>query len=449
MFDSLLIANRGEIARRIIRTAKQMGIRTVAVYSDVDATLPYVEDADQAVALTGGRSGRAYLDAEELLDVAHATGAQAVHPGYGFLAENADFAKAVTAAGLTWVGPHADAILAMGNKINARNIMRDAGVPVAGGTAEPVRDLAAAEAQADQIGYPIMVKAAAGGGGIGMSLARDPDELRRAYETATTRAERFFGSPDILLERFIEAARHVEIQILGAPDGSVVVLGERDCSLQRRRQKIAEETPSPGLTPALRARMIEGARRAAAAIEYRNAGTVECLVDMATEEYVFLEMNTRLQVEHPITELTTSVDLVEQQLLVAAGQAPSCGLDPYVDASGHAIELRVCAEDPRTFLPSPGTITSWKEPAGEHIRVDAGYRTGSTVSLHYDSLLAKLCVWGEDRAAAIARGRDAVAGFTVEGVKTNLPFLADLLRSPNFVSGRYDTGFVESGSVHE
>jgi acetyl-CoA carboxylase biotin carboxylase subunit len=449
MFESLLIANRGEIARRVIRTARELGVFTIAVYSDSDGDLPYATEADLAVPINGGASGRPYLDAEELLAVAATTGARAVHPGYGFLAENAAFAQAVTAAGLTWVGPSAAAITAMGDKINARNLMHAAGVPVAAGTPAPVQDLDSALAQAERIGYPLMVKAAAGGGGIGMGLARNREELQGVFATALTRAERYFGSPDILLERFIAGARHVEIQILGAPDGSVSVLGDRDCSMQRRHQKILEETPSPGVSAQLRARMIAGARQAAAAIGYRNAGTVECLVDPFTQDYVFLEMNTRLQVEHPITELTTSVDLVEQQLRVAAGLAPTCGLDPHARARGHAIELRVCAEDPRTFLPAPGTITAWREPEGEHIRVDSGYRAGCVVSARYDSLLAKLCVWAADRDAAIALARQAVAEFEVGGVKTNLPFLAELLTSPGFASGSYDTGYVESGVVND
>ena len=319
MFDSVLIANRGEIARRIIRTARRMGVRSVAVYSDADEGLPYVSEADEAVRIGPAAPAQSYLDAVTLLEVARKTGAAAVHPGYGLLAENAGFARAVTEAGLVWIGPSPAAIDQMGDKIRARNLMAAAGVPVAPGTTEPVADADAAVAAADQIGYPVMVKAAAGGGGIGMSAALDADALRKAFETARTRAERFFGSPEILLERYLPRARHVEVQILGLADGRVVALGERDCSVQRRHQKVAEETPSPGISAELRAQMLAAAVRAGEAVGYLGAGTVECLVDAESGTFVFLEMNTRLQVEHPVTELVTGIDLVEQQFLIAAG----------------------------------------------------------------------------------------------------------------------------------
>lgn len=442
MFDSLLVANRGEIARRVLRSARRMGLRTVAVHSEVDHDLPFVSEADEAFLLGPAPARQSYLDMERIIEAARRTGAQAIHPGYGFLAENATFAAAVEEAGLVWVGPDARAIDSMGDKVNARNIMAAAGVPVAAGSESPARSLSEALGQAEQIGYPLMVKAAAGGGGIGMGVAHDKAELEGVFSTALARAERFFGSSDILLERFLSSARHVEIQILVTNDGEVITLGERDCSLQRRHQKILEETPSPGVSDALRQRMLEGARRAGSAIRYRNAGTVECLVDPITEEYVFLEMNTRLQVEHAITELTTGVDLVEQQLLIAGGEDPTCGTDP--PSTGHAIELRVCAEDPVTFLPSPGQITEWIEPSGDGIRVDSGYRAGNQVSPQYDSLLAKLCSWGESRDMAIARARAAAAEFRIEGVRTNLAFLEHLLASPQFARGDYDTHFVEA-----
>jgi acetyl-CoA carboxylase biotin carboxylase subunit len=331
---------------------------------------------------------------------------------------------------------------AMGDKVSARNLMADAGVPVAPGTREPVHDIDAALAAAAAIGYPLMVKASAGGGGIGMGVAHDDDGLRTAFETARSRAERFFGSPAILLERFISGARHVEVQLLGLGDGTVVALGERDCSVQRRHQKVAEETPSPGVSEELRARMLAGAVRAGEAVDYRGAGTVECLVDTASQEYVFLEMNTRLQVEHPITELVTGIDIVAEQLRVAGGEPPLSDLANVV-ASGHAIEMRVYAEDPKRFLPSPGAITVWEEPTGEGVRVDAGYAAGTTVTPYYDPLLAKLCVWGSDRTQALERAREAVSGFHIEGPKTNLPFFVELLAEPDFVSGGYDTGLVE------
>jgi acetyl-CoA carboxylase biotin carboxylase subunit len=329
----------------------------------------------------------------------------------------------------------------MGDKINARNLMEAAGVPVAAGTHEPIQDVEAAVVAAKDIGYPLMVKASAGGGGIGMGVARDETELRTAFETARSRAERFFGSPSILLERYIENARHVEIQVVGLTDGRVVALGERDCSVQRRHQKVAEETPSPGVGAELRQRMLDGAVRAGEAVGYLGAGTVECLVDPAAQDYVFLEMNTRLQVEHPITELVTGVDLVQEQLLVAAGDPPA-RLDQ-ITATGHAIELRVYAEDPKRFLPSPGDITVWDEPTGEHVRVDAGYTAGTTITPYYDPLLAKLCVWGADRDEAIARAKDAVAGFRIDGPKTNLAFFTELIESAQFTSGDYDTAIIE------
>jgi acetyl-CoA carboxylase, biotin carboxylase subunit len=438
VFESVLVANRGEIARRVIKTARRMGIRAVAAYSEADADLPFVREADAAVLLGPAPAAQSYLDTEAVIGAARQAGAGAIHPGYGFLAENPSFAARVIAEGLTWIGPPPAAIEQMGDKIRARNLLEQAGLPVAAGSREPVTDAAAAVAEAGRLGYPVMVKAAAGGGGIGMSAAADPAELRAAFETARTRAQRFFGDPAILLERFIARARHVEIQILGLADGRVVALRERDCSAQRRHQKVAEEAPSPGLAAALRDRMQAAAVRAGQAVGYRGAGTVECLVDTVAQDFVFLEMNTRLQVEHPVTELLTGIDLVEQQFLIAAGREIS--FDPAaVTFRGHALELRVYAEDPRRFLPSPGTIAAWNEPSGPGIRVDAGYAAGNQVTPFYDPLLAKLCVHGASRDEALARAREAVAAFVITGPKTNLPFLAELLASAEFASGDYDT----------
>src|SRR6266568_227444 len=418
-----------------------MGIRAVAVYSDADADLPYVREADEAVRIGPAQPAASYLDADALIEAARKSNAASVHPGYGFLAENADFARRVIEAGLAWIGPDPGAIEQMGDKIRARNLMERAGVPVAPGTREPVTDVDAAGAAAGNIGYPVMVKAAGGGGGIGMGAAADEAGLRAAFETARSRAERFFGSPAILLERYVERARHVEVQILGLADGRVLALGERDCSVQRRHQKVAEETPSPGVSASLRERMLAAAVKAGEAVDYRGAGTVECLVDADAGSFVFLEMNTRLQVEHPVTELVTGIDLVEQQFLIAAGEPPS--FEPgAVRPAGHAIELRIYAEDPVRFLPGPGTITEWDEPAGEGVRVDAGYQAGNTVTPFYDPLLAKLCLHGADRAQALDRAREAVAAFRIAGPKTNLAFHADLLTSPEFVSGDYDTSLV-------
>jgi acetyl-CoA carboxylase, biotin carboxylase subunit len=381
------------------------------------------------------------MNAEALLDAARKMGAVAIHPGYGFLAENASFARQVLAVGLTWVGPDPDAIDQMGDKIRARNLMERAGVPVSPGSREPVMDITAAIIEAERVGYPVMVKAAAGGGGIGMGVASDEASLRTAFETARTRAARFFGSPAILLERFVTHARHVEVQILGLADGRVLALGERDCSVQRRHQKVAEETPSPGVSAGLREQMLAAAIRAGEAVGYRGAGTVECLVDVETDKFVFLEMNTRLQVEHAVTELVTGIDLVEQQFLIAAGRPPS--FDPAaVRVAGHALELRVYAEDPVRFLPAPGTITDWSEPTGQGVRVDSGYQAGNTVTPFYDPLLAKLCVYGADRGQALERAREAVAAFRIIGLKTNLPFHADLLVNPEFTAGHFDTSLV-------
>jgi acetyl-CoA carboxylase, biotin carboxylase subunit len=440
MPESVLVANRGEIALRVIRTARAMGIRTIAAYSEADAGLPFVAAADDSVLLGPAPPARSYLDAAAVLGAARRTGARAVHPGYGFLAESASFAGAVIAAGLTWVGPPPAAIGLMGDKISARNLMEAAGVPVSAGSRQAVPDVPAALAVARRIGYPVMVKAAAGGGGIGMTAAAGPAELEAGFATARSRAERFFGSPAILIERFLPAARHVEVQILGRADGRVVALGERDCSVQRRHQKVAEETPSPGVGPPLRAAMLAAAVRAGEAVGYRGAGTVEFLVGEGGREFVFLEMNTRLQVEHPITEQVTGVDLVEQQFRIADGEPDTVSA---VTVTGHAIELRVYAEDPRRFLPRPGTITGWAEPAGPGVRVDAGYAAGNTVTPHYDPLLAKLCVHGADRAQALDRARAAVAGFTITGVTTNLPFHAELLASAEFSSGTYDTSVID------
>ncbi|WP_214110801.1 acetyl-CoA carboxylase biotin carboxylase subunit [Acrocarpospora catenulata] len=438
MFDSVLIANRGEIARRIIRTVRGMGLRAVAVYSEADADLPFVREADEAVLLGPANPAQSYLDQEKVLLAAKETGAQAIHPGYGFFSENADFAQAVLDAGLVWIGPAPEAIRQMGDKINARNLMEEAGVPVAAGTREPVTEPAEAAKEAARIGYPVMVKTAGGGGGIGMGVAYDEESLAKAFEQASRAAARFGGTPAILLERYIERARHVEVQILGLADGTVLALGERDCSVQRRHQKVVEESPSPGITPELRARMLAAAVRAGEAVGYRGAGTVECLVDADAQDFVFLEMNTRLQVEHPVTELVTGVDLVAAQLRVAAGESVTLDATP----KGHAIEFRVYAEDPKRFFPGPGKIAEWREPAGEGVRVDSGYLEGNTVTPFYDPLMAKLCVYGATRAEVIERARAAVAGFTVTGPKNNLPFCAELLDRAEFVSGDYDTGLV-------
>ncbi|MBQ1043998.1 MULTISPECIES: acetyl-CoA carboxylase biotin carboxylase subunit [unclassified Micromonospora] len=441
MIESLLVANRGEIARRIIRTGRRLGIRTIAVHSEADGALPFVTEADEAVCVGPANPAQSYRNVEAILDAARSTGAQAIHPGYGFLSENADFARTVEGSGLIWVGPGADAITAMGDKINARNLMAAAGVPVAPGTTEPAADLDAAVAAAAEIGYPVMVKAAAGGGGMGMGVAADEAALRTEYDKVRAFAERMFGDGSVLIERYFPRVRHVEVQILGLADGRVVALGERECSVQRRNQKLVEESPSPAVSPELRERFLAAAVRAGEAVGYRNAGTVECLLDPSTQEFFFLEMNTRLQVEHPVTEYVYGVDLVEEQLRVAAGLAPTFDPDA-LTPRGHAIELRINAEDPKRFLPGPGAISTWNEPSGTGVRVDSGYVAGNTVTPFYDSLMAKLIVSGDTREEAVERARAAVAQFEIAGPKCNLPFFAELLENPEFLSGDYDTGIV-------
>ncbi|MDO3683833.1 acetyl/propionyl/methylcrotonyl-CoA carboxylase subunit alpha [Micromonospora sp. C28ISP2-4] len=451
MIESLLVANRGEIARRIIRTGRRLGIRTIAVHSEADGGLPFVTEADEAVCVGPANPALSYRNVEAILDAARSTGAQAIHPGYGFLSENADFARTVEGAGLIWVGPGADAITAMGDKINARNLMAAAGVPVAPGTTEPAGDLDAAAAAAAEIGYPVMVKAAAGGGGMGMGVAADEAALRTEYDKVRAFAERMFGDGSVLIERYFPRVRHVEVQILGLADGRVVALGERECSVQRRNQKLVEESPSPAVSPELRERFLAAAVRAGEAVNYRNAGTVECLLvprqrdlkdgSPLSEEFFFLEMNTRLQVEHPVTEYVYGVDLVEEQLRVAAGLAPTFDPDA-LTPRGHAIELRINAEDPKRFLPGPGAITTWNEPSGTGVRVDSGYVAGNTVTPFYDSLMAKLILTGDTREEAVQRARAAVAQFEIAGPKCNLPFFAELLENEEFLSGDYDTGIV-------
>ncbi|WP_034591501.1 acetyl-CoA carboxylase biotin carboxylase subunit [Hamadaea tsunoensis] len=440
VIESLLVANRGEIARRVIRTANRLGIRTIAVHSDVDAGLPFVREAAEAVEIGPANPALSYRNAEAILAAAKQTGAAAIHPGYGFLSENAGFARAVADAGLIWIGPSADAIAAMGDKINARNLMAAAGVPVAPGTTEPAGSLDAALAEAERIGFPVMIKASAGGGGMGMAPAYDDAAFRTEYEKVRGFAERMFGDGSVLIEKYFPSVRHIEVQILGLADGRVVALGERECSVQRRNQKLVEESPSPAsmLTPQRRAALHAAAVRAGEAVAYRNAGTVECLLDPATGDFFFLEMNTRLQVEHPVTEAVFGLDLVEAQLRVAAGLPVEVPTHPV----GHAIELRINAEDPKRFLPGPGVISTWVEPTGEGVRVDSGYASGDTVTPHYDSLMAKLIAYGADRAEAVERARAAVAGFAIAGPKNNLPFFTELLANEEFLSGDYDTAIV-------
>jgi len=437
----LLVANRGEIAVRVFRTAREMGIGTVAVFAEDDAAAVHVERADRAFPLGAGPAAVTYLSIPKILHAAKSAGADAIHPGYGFLAENAEFARAVEDAGLVWVGPAASAIEEMGDKVRSRARMRDAGVPVVPGS-ERGSDNAGLAAEAARLGFPVIVKASAGGGGKGMALVGSAGELPAALAEARRIAAAAFGDDAVYLEKHVEPARHVEFQVFGDRSGHVVHLFERECSVQRRHQKIVEETPSPALDPALRSAMGRAAIEAAAAVGYVGAGTVEFLLD-ADRRFYFLEMNTRLQVEHPITEATLGVDLVRWQLEVAGGaDLPGGLLDGGVAPRGHAIELRLYAEDPVEFLPRSGTLLGWSEPAGPGVRVDSGVERGSVVNLEYDPLLAKLVVHAEDRAAAIERARRALAEWSVLGVETNAPVLEAVLDSPGFRSGEYATDLV-------
>ncbi|MEU4832431.1 biotin carboxylase N-terminal domain-containing protein [Streptosporangium sp. NPDC023615] len=433
MFDTVLVANRGEIALRITRTLRKLGIRSVAVHSDADAAAPHVREADVAVRLPGG-----YLDIDAILAAAAATGAQAVHPGYGFLAENAGFARRCAGAGLVFVGPPPEAVEAMGDKIRAKATVSAAGVPVVPGGAEPDDDLAEAAAR---VGFPALIKPSAGGGGKGMVLVRSAGELPDALASARRTAAAAFGDSTLLIERFVENPRHIEIQVMADAHGGVVHLGERECSLQRRHQKIVEEAPSPLLDAEARAAMGAAAVEAARSVGYTGAGTVEFIVQGSTGDYYFMEMNTRLQVEHPVTELVTGLDLVELQLRVAAGEPLPITQDR-VQLTGHAVEARVYAEDPsRGFLPTGGRVLALREPSG--VRVDSGLVAGGVVGSDYDPMLSKVIAWGRDRASALRRLDGALAATAVLGVPTNVAFLRALLGHPAVVAGDLDTGLVE------
>ncbi len=444
MFASVLVANRGEIALRVMRTCRRLGIRTIAVASDADWDAPHVHAADEAVRIGAGPAAESYLRADAILDAARATGADAVHPGYGFLSERAEFAEACEAAGLAWIGPPAAAMRRLGDKARAKALAETSGVPVLPGyhgEAATDEDLAA---QAAGIGYPLLVKASAGGGGRGMRVVREAGGLSEALAAARREAAASFGDDRLLLERYVERPRHVEVQVLGDAHGALVHLGERECSVQRRHQKLIEESPSPAVSPETRAAMGEAALRLARAAGYRNAGTVEFLLDEAGA-FFFLEVNARLQVEHPVTEAVTGLDLVEQQLRVAAGEPLGFTQDD-VRLDGHAMELRVVAEDAAAgFLPSTGVVTAFDLPDG--VRVDTGVAAGSTVSPYYDSLLAKVVAHGRDRGATIACLVDALDGTRIEGVETNLDLLAAVLAEPAFVAGDLHTGFLDEHAI--
>jgi acetyl-CoA/propionyl-CoA carboxylase, biotin carboxylase, biotin carboxyl carrier protein len=442
-FSKVLVANRGEIAVRIFRTLRELGIGTVAVYSEVDRGSLHVAAADEAYLVGPGPAAESYLNQERVLAAAERAGAEAVHPGYGFLAENASFARAVSRAGLVWIGPPADAIEAMGSKTAAREQMRAAGVPIVPGTTEPVTSAEDVVRLGDELGWPLAIKAAAGGGGKGLKVVAGPDEAERALDAARREGQAYFADPSVYIERYLEDPRHVEVQILADTHGNVIHLGERDCTIQRRHQKLVEETPSPAVDDALRERIGAIAVEAARAVRYRSAGTIEGLLSQEGE-YFFLEMNTRIQVEHTVTELATGLDLVREQVLIAAGEPLSLRQED-VRLAGHAIECRINAEDSSNgFLPSPGRITSYRESAGPGVRVDSGVAAGSVVPDVYDPLVAKLIVHDVDREHARRRMLRALEEFEIGGVTTLLGFHRALLDRPCFVAGETCHGIVES-----
>jgi len=442
MFNKILIANRGEIAVRVLRACREMGIAAVVVYSDVDRAALHVRKADEAYPIGAAAASESYLNIPKILDVAKRSGADAVHPGYGFLSENAKFAEACADAGVKFIGPTAVAMDAMGSKTRARQAMEKAGVPFVPGTSHGLESFDEAEKVAAKIGYPVMLKAAAGGGGKGMRLVHAPEQLKSALDAARSEAERSFGDSEVYLEKAIVNPRHIEVQVLADEHGNTVYLGERECSLQRRHQKVLEEAPSPIVDADMRHRMGEVAVRVAKAANYTNAGTVEFLVDQQKNFY-FLEMNTRLQVEHPVTELITGLDLVHLQIRIAAGEKlPFTQND--VSIRGHAIECRIYAEDPdNNYFPSPGKITLLQEPSGPGIRIDSGMYEGWNVPIDYDPLLAKLIGYGTDRDQAIARLTRALNEYFVGGINTNIALFRRILRDADFRAGNLDTGFLD------
>jgi acetyl-CoA carboxylase, biotin carboxylase subunit len=438
----ILVANRGEIAVRIVRACRIEGLKTVAVYSDVDRTELHVRMASEAVHIGPPEPGKSYLNIERIVAAAKRAGADAVHPGYGFLSENADFAQAVTDAGLIFIGPRPEHIRGMGDKITARQAMEKAGVPVVPGTLEPLADPEQAMGVAADMGYPVMLKAVGGGGGKGIRIVREPDELKPAFERAASEAGTAFGNSSLYIEKYLERPRHIEIQILADTHGNAIHLGERECSIQRRHQKIIEETPSAVIDEKKRQEMGATAVRAAKAVGYVNAGTVEFLLDEKGNHY-FLEMNTRLQVEHPVTEMVYRLDLVREQIRIARGEKLKLEQDQ-VRRMGHALEARIYAEDPQTnFLPSPGKIDHLELPGGPGVRLDTNLYEGQEISLYYDPILGKLITFGSSRESAIRRARQALREFQITGIKTTIPFLMRVLEHPRFLSGEFDTSFVD------
>jgi acetyl-CoA carboxylase biotin carboxylase subunit len=441
MFRKVLIANRGEIALRIICACKDLGIKTVAVYSEADRHSLHARFADEAICIGPAKSTRSYLDIPSVISAAEITNADAVHPGYGFLSENPQFAEVSTACNLKFIGPPAAIIRRMGMKHEARQVMEEAGVPILPGTKGVIKSSEEGLATAEQIGFPVMIKAAAGGGGRGMRVVRDASEFSGALAQAQTEAAAAFGSGDMYMEKLVERPRHIEFQILADEHGNVEVLGERECSIQRRHQKLVEESPSPAVSPDLRRRIGDRLKDAMRAIGYTNAGTVEFLMDEDGSLY-FMEVNARIQVEHPVTEMVTGVDIAKSQILVAAGYPLGDILPSAISLCGHAIECRINAEHPETFAPSPGRITGWNVPGGAGVRVDTAVHSDAIIPPYYDSLIAKLITWGRDRIEAIARMRRALDLFVIEGVHSSIPLHQRILEHPDFAAGNLDTGFL-------
>lgn len=440
MFQHLLIANRGEIARRIIRTCKRLGIKTVAVYSEADKDALHVQEADAAYHIGGANVSESYLNMEAIIKVAKKTKTDAIHPGYGLLSENAVFADRCRKEGIAFIGPSAEAIQQMGNKIEARKVMEQAGIPIVPGVSSPLHDADEGVRKARSLGYPVMLKASSGGGGIGMQIVQNDEELYSAFEGNQKRAKSFFNDGTLYMEKVIEHARHIEIQVLFDSFGHGVHLFERDCSLQRRHQKIIEEAPAACLDETVRHQMAKMALKAAQAIGYENAGTIEYLVDQ-DQQFYFLEMNTRLQVEHPVTEEITGIDLVEEQLKIAASEPLSFNQED-IHQIGHAIEVRIYAEDPVTFYPSPGTITQLTTPRAPYIRHETSVTRGSVMTPFYDPMIAKMIVYGDTRKLAIERLKAALQAYEIEGIKTNLPLLREMVESSNFLHAGITTDFL-------
>jgi len=440
LFNKILVANRGEIAVRVMKTCKKMGISTVAIYSEVDVDAPHVQMADEAFLIGGPRVNESYLNIERIIDVAKSSGAEAIHPGYGLLSENADFATQCEGAGIVFIGPSANVISKMGSKIESRKMMELAGMPVVPGINYPIVDSEEAAIIANKIGYPIMLKASAGGGGIGMQIAHHEEEVKRVFAGNQKRATDFFGDGSMYVEKYIENPRHIEIQILADQTGRALYLWERECSIQRRHQKVIEEAPSPFLDEQTRRKMGEAAVKAAASIGYTNAGTIEFLVD-EDKNFYFLEMNTRLQVEHPVTEEITGLDLVEWQIRIAAGELLTME-QKEIKRQGHAIEVRIYAEDPVTFFPSPGQITRLEVPEGENIRHELAVHGLSKVTPYYDPMIAKMIVKGENREQAIKLLENALENYEIEGIKSNIPMLQKVVKHPMFKEARTTTNFV-------